>query len=156
MTDKERADFFENVAAGRDAKLASNWVTGDFFGALNKASVSIKESPVSANQLGQLIDLISDETISGRIAKQVFEIMFESGADPAQIVEDRGLKQVTDMSAIESEIDRVIAAHPDKVKQVIEKPKMMAWFVGQVMKATGGKANPQAVNAILKAKLNLD
>jgi len=156
VAEKDRAAFFEKVATGRDSKLASNWVTGEFFGALNKAGLSIAKTPISANQLGKLIDLISDKTVSGRIAKQVFEIMFESGGDPAQIIEENGLKQVTDLSAIESVIDKIIDAHPDKAEQVKEKPKMMGWFVGQVMQQTGGKANPQAVNQILKEKLGLN
>ncbi len=155
VADRERAEFFENVARGRDAKLASNWVTGEFFGALNKAGLNVQDSPVNADQLGQLIDLISDGTVSGRIAKQVFELMFESGDDPMHIVEKKGLRQVTDVAAIEAEVDKIISANPDKVEQVREKPKMLGWFVGQVMKATDGKANPQAVNEILKRKLNL-
>lgn len=153
VSERDRADFFEAVATGRDAKLSANWVTGSLFGALNKAGVSISESKVSASDLGQLVDLISDQTISGRIAKDVFEIMFESGEAPGKIVEDRGLKQVTDTGAIEAEIDKIIAANPDKVEQVKEKPRMMGWFVGQVMQATGGKANPKAVNEILQKKL---
>ncbi len=155
VAEKDRAAFFERVAIGRDSKLASNWVTGEFFGALNKAGLNIENSPISANQLGKLIDLISDKTVSGRIAKQVFEIMFEFGGDPAQIIEKKGLKQVTDLTAIELEIDKVIAAHPGKVAQVKDKPKMMGWFVGQVMQSTGGKANPQAVNQLLRKKLGL-
>lgn len=153
VSERDRADFFEAVATGRDAKLSANWVTGSLFGALNKAGVSISESKVSASDLGQLVDLISDQTISGRIAKDVFDIMFESGEAPGKIVEDRGLKQVTDTGAIEAEIDKIIAANPDKVEQLKEKPRMMGWFVGQVMQATGGKANPKAVNEILQKKL---
>jgi len=153
---KERADFFEAVAAGRDAKLASNWVTGEFFAALNRSEKTVEESPITAAQLGGLLDLISDGTISGRIAKDVFEIMFETGADPAKIVEERGLEQVTDTGAIEAEVDKIIAANPDKAAEVKAKPKALGWFVGQVMKATGGKANPQAVNQILKARLGVD
>lgn len=152
VSEKARAEFFEDVAKGRDAKMASNWVTGEFFGALNKAGLTIETSPVSAKQLGTLIELIKDDTISGRIAKDVFEIMFETGDDPAKIVEDKGLRQVTDLGAIEAAIDEVMAANPDKVQQAIEKPKMVGWFVGQVMKATSGKANPQAVNKLLAAK----
>lgn len=155
VSEKVSADFFEEVATGRDPKLASNWVTGDFFGALNKAGLSIETSPVSARQLGELIGLISDNTISGRIAKEVFEIMFETGDDPAKIVEEKGLRQVTDLGAIEQVIDEVIAANPDKVAEVKEKPKLIGWFVGQVMKASGGKANPQSVNELLSKKLEL-
>ena len=156
--DKAKAAFFEEVAKGRDGKLASNWVTGDFFGALNKADKDIADSPISARQLGGLIDLITDKTISGKIAKDVFALMFdgEEKGDPAEIVERRGLKQVTDTGAIEKIVDEIIAANPDQVAQVKEKPKTMGWFVGQVMKASQGKANPQAVNAILKNKLGVE
>lgn len=156
--DKERAAYFEEVAKGRDGKLASNWVTGDFFGALNKAGMEIGESPVSAGRLGRLIDLISDGTISGKIAKDVFALMFdgEEVGDPANIVEKRGLRQVTDTGAIEKVVDEIIAANPKQVEQVKEKPKTMGWFVGQVMQKTGGKANPQAVNEILKKKLGVE
>ncbi|TNE56853.1 MAG: Asp-tRNA(Asn)/Glu-tRNA(Gln) amidotransferase subunit GatB [Alphaproteobacteria bacterium] len=154
VSDKSRAEFFEAVAEGRDAKLAANWVTGEFFGALNKNGTAIEDSPISAAQLGALVDLISDDTISGKIAKQVFEIMFETGEEPAKIVEDKGLKQVTDTGAIEAAVDEIIAANPDKVAEYKEKPKMFGWFVGQVMKVTQGKANPKAVNDILKAKLD--
>ncbi|HPE30277.1 MAG TPA: Asp-tRNA(Asn)/Glu-tRNA(Gln) amidotransferase subunit GatB [Parvularculaceae bacterium] len=154
--DKDKADYFDAVAKGRDGKLASNWVTTELFGALNKSGKEITESPISAAQLGSLIDLISDGTISGRIAKDVFAIMFETSEDPAKIVEERGLKQVTDTGAIEKAIDEIIAANPQQVEQVKEKPKTFGWFVGQVMKATGGKANPAAVNDILKKKLGVD
>lgn len=153
VAEKEQADYYETVVGGRDPKIAANWVTGELFGALNKADRTISESPVSAEQLGKLIDLISDDTISGRIAKDVFEIMFDTGADPEAIVEERGLKQVTDTGAIEKVVDEIIASNPDKVEEYKEKPKMMGWFVGQVMKSTGGKANPKAVNEILKSKL---
>jgi aspartyl-tRNA(Asn)/glutamyl-tRNA(Gln) amidotransferase subunit B len=154
--DKDKADFFEKVAAGHDGKLAANWVTTELFAVLNREGLEIAESPVSAEQLGALIGLIEDGTISGKIAKQVFEIMLKEGGMPAEIVEARGLKQVTDTSAIEKAVDEVIAANPDQAEKVKEKPKALGWFVGQVMKATGGKANPQAVNDILKAKLGLD
>lgn len=153
--DKEKAEFFEAVADGRDGKLASNWVTTELFGALNKENLDIAQSPVSADQLGELIDLISDQTISGRIAKQVFEIMFETSEDPGKIVEEKGLKQVTDTGAIEAVVDEIIAENPKQVEQVKEKPKTMGWFVGQVMQKTGGKANPKAVNEILKKKLGV-
>ncbi len=156
--DKRKAAFFENVAKGRDGKLASNWVTGELFGALNKENIEIGDSPISANQLGQLIDLIKDQTISGKIAKDVFALMFnsEEAGNPADIVEKRGLKQVTDTGAIEKIIDEIIAANPKQVEQVREKPKTFGWFVGQTMKLSGGKANPQAVNEILKKKLGID
>jgi len=156
--DKAKAAFFEEVAKGRDGKLASNWVTGDLFGALNKADKDIADSPIGARQLGALIDLITDKTISGKIAKDVFALMFEGqeSGDPAEIVERRGLKQVTDTGAIEKIVDEIIAANPEQVAQVKEKPKTMGWFVGQVMKASQGKANPQAVNEILKNKLGVE
>lgn len=156
--DKEKAAYFEEVAKGRDGKLAANWVTGELFGALNKAEKEIGDSPVSASQLGGLIDLIKDQTISGKIAKDVFALIFEGEetGDPADIVEKRGLKQVTDTGAIEKVIDDIIAANPKQVEQVKEKPKTMGWFVGQVMKAMQGKANPQAVNEILKKKLGVE
>lgn len=156
--DKEKAAYFEEVAKGRDGKLAANWVTGELFGALNKAEKEIGDSPVSASQLGGLIDLIKDQTISGKIAKDVFALIFEGEetGDPADIVEKRGLKQVTDTGAIEKVIDDIIAANPKQVEQVKEKPKTMGWFVGQVMKAMQGKANPQAVNEILKKKLSVE
>ena len=153
--DKDRADYFETVAEGRDAKLASNWVNNELFGRLNKEGMGINDSPVSADQLGGLVALIKDGTISGKIAKDVFEIVWSEGGDPAQIVEERGLKQVTDTGAIEAVIDQLIADNPDQAASVKEKPKAMGWFVGQVMKAMQGKANPQAVNQILKDKLGL-
>ncbi len=156
VTDRDKADYFEEVARGRDGKLAANWVTTELFGVLNREGKTIGESPVTAAQLGELIDLIEDRTISGKIAKQVFEIMLEEGGHPKAIVEDRGLKQVTDTGALEAAADKVIAANPDQVAKVKEKPKALGWFVGQVMKETGGKANPQAVNAILKQKLGLE
>ncbi len=151
--DRAKADYFETAATARDGKLAANWVTTELFGALNKSGKDISDSPISAAQLGKLIDLISDGTISGRIAKDVFAIMFETGGDPDRIVEERGLKQVTDAGAIEAAIDAIIAANPDQARAVKDKPKTLGWFVGQVMKATGGKANPAAVNEILKKKL---
>ncbi len=151
--DKDRADYFEAVIEGRDAKLAANWVNNELFGRLNKEGLGITESPVSADQLGGLVDLIKDGTISGKIAKDVFEILWDEGGDPARIVEDRGLKQVTDTGAIEKVIDDLIANNPDQAAQVKDKPKAMGWFVGQVMKAMQGKANPQAVNEILRKKL---
>jgi len=155
VSDQASAEFFETVAKGRDAKLAANWVMGDFFAALNRLDRGISDPPVSADQLGELIDLISDKTISGRIAKDVFEIMLESGDSPGKIVEDRGLKQVTDTAEIEKVVDEVIAANPQQVEQVKTKPKTIGWFVGQVMKATGGKANPATVNEILRNKLEV-
>jgi aspartyl-tRNA(Asn)/glutamyl-tRNA(Gln) amidotransferase subunit B len=156
VAEREAADYFEAVAKGRDAKQAANWVINELFGRLNKDSKSITDSPVSAEQLGAVLDLIKDGTISGKIAKEVFEIVFTEGGDPRKIVEARGLVQVTDMGAIEAAVDRVIAANPDKVEQVKAKPTMLGWFVGQVMKAMGGKASPQAVNELLKSKLGIE
>jgi aspartyl-tRNA(Asn)/glutamyl-tRNA(Gln) amidotransferase subunit B len=156
VADKENADYFEAVAKGRDPKLAANWVTGDLFGALNRTGRTIADSPVTAANLGALIDLITRDVISGRIAKDVFEIMVETGEAPGKIVEERGLKQVTDTGAIEKAVDEVIAANPKQVEQVKAKPQTLGWFVGQVMKATSGKANPAAVNAILRKKLGVE
>jgi aspartyl-tRNA(Asn)/glutamyl-tRNA(Gln) amidotransferase subunit B len=156
VAEREAADYFEAVAKGRDAKQAANWVINELFGRLNKEGKAIAESPVSADQLGAIVDLIKDGTISGKIAKDVFDIVFAEGGDPRQIVEARGLTQVTDMGAIETAIDQIIAANPDKVQQAKAKPTMLGWFVGQVMKAMGGKASPQAVNELLKAKLGVE
>ncbi|WP_417828750.1 Asp-tRNA(Asn)/Glu-tRNA(Gln) amidotransferase subunit GatB [Thalassospira sp.] len=154
VAEKEKADYYEIVAKGRDGKLAANWVITNLFGALNKAEVGIADSPVTAENLGKLIDLISNDTISGRIAKDVFEIMIETGDDPEKIVEEKGLKQITDTGAIEAAIDEVIAANPDKVEEIRGgKDKMLGWFVGQVMKSTGGKANPGMVNKLLRDKI---
>jgi aspartyl-tRNA(Asn)/glutamyl-tRNA(Gln) amidotransferase subunit B len=153
--ERESADFFEAVAEGRDGKTAANWVINELFGRLNKEGLEIGRSPVSAGQLGGIIDLIGSGVISGKIAKDVFEIVWSEGGDPAEIVEERGLRQVTDTGAIEAAIDTVIAANPDKVAQAKAKPQAIGWFVGRVMKATGGKANPQAVNEVLKKKLGL-
>ncbi len=153
--DKETADYFEAVARGRDAKLAANWVINELAGRLNREGKAIGDSPVSAGQLGTVLDLIAAGTISGKIAKDVFEIIWTEGGDPAEIVEKRGLKQVTDTGAIEAIVDEIIAANPDKVEQVKNRPAALGWFVGQVMKASGGKANPQAVNSLLKEKLGL-
>ncbi|WP_295556647.1 Asp-tRNA(Asn)/Glu-tRNA(Gln) amidotransferase subunit GatB [uncultured Hyphomicrobium sp.] len=155
VAERDNADYFESVAKGRDGKLAANWVINELFGRLNKEGKNIEHSPVSAKQLGGLVDLIANGTISGKIAKDLFEILWTEGGDPAEIVEARGMKQVTDTGAIEKAVDEIIAANPDKVEQAKAKPSMIGWFVGQVMKATGGKANPAAVNDILKAKLGL-
>ena len=153
--DKVKADFYEVVAKGRDAKIASNWVMGELFGALNKASVDLSDSPVSADALGGLIDRIADKTISGKIAKTVFEKMFEGGGTADEIIEKEGLKQVTDMGAIEKFVDDAIAANAGQAEKAKENPKLLGFFVGQVMKASQGKANPQAVNEILRKKLGL-
>jgi aspartyl-tRNA(Asn)/glutamyl-tRNA(Gln) amidotransferase subunit B len=156
VAEQPSADFFESVAKGRDGKLAANWVINELFGRLNKEGKTIDVSPISAAQLGGLIDLITAGTISGKLAKDVFEILWTEGGDPAGIVEKRGLKQVTDTGAIEKAVNEIIAANPDKVQQVLAKPSMLGWFVGQVMKSTGGKANPQAVNDILRSKLKIN
>jgi aspartyl-tRNA(Asn)/glutamyl-tRNA(Gln) amidotransferase subunit B len=155
IADRAAADFFEAVAKGRDAKLAANWIMGDLFAALNRTGKDLTASPVAAEDLGSLIDLIAKGVISGRIAKEVFEIMVETGQAPEKIVEERGLKQMTDTGAIEKVIAEIIAANPKQVEQVQTKPKTLGWFVGQVMRATGGKANPDAVNALLRAKLKV-
>lgn len=149
------ANYFEAVAEGRDGKQAANWVINELFGRLNKEGHSISESPIAPVQLGGLLDLLARNEISGKIAKDVFEILWTEGGDPAKIVEDRGMKQVTDMGAIEAAVDEVIAANPEKVTQAQAKPSMAGWFVGQVMKATGGKANPKAVNEVVRSKLGL-
>jgi aspartyl-tRNA(Asn)/glutamyl-tRNA(Gln) amidotransferase subunit B len=154
--EKESADYYEAVAKGRDAKIAANWVINELFGRLNKEGLDVTKSPVSADQLGQIVDLITDGTISGKIAKDLFEIVWTEGGEPKHVVEARGMKQVTDTGAIEAACDAVIAGNPDKVEQVKAKPTMLGWFVGQVMKQSGGKANPQAVNEILKAKLGIE
>ena len=155
VAERKIAEFFEAVAEGRDAKVAANWVMGELFGALNRTDTDIATSPVSAAQLGQLIDLIADGTVSNRLAKNVFEIMFETSDDPKKIVEQRGMKQVTDAGAIEAAVDEAIAAGAAQVDQYKGgNEKVLGWFVGQVMKATQGKANPQAVNEMLRKKLD--
>ncbi len=155
VASKRLAAFFEKVAAGRDAQLAANWVINEWLGRVNKESLDIDLSPVSADQLGAIVDLIKSGDISGKIAKDLFEIVWTEGGDPAKIVEEKGMKQVTDTGAIEAIIDEIIANNPDQVEKVKEKPSLIGWFVGQVMKASQGKANPQAVNQILKDKLGL-
>ncbi|MCD2177729.1 Asp-tRNA(Asn)/Glu-tRNA(Gln) amidotransferase subunit GatB [Rhizobium sp. C1] len=156
VSEKAIASYFEAVAEGRDAKIAANWVINDLLGALNKAGKDIEETPVSPAQLGGILDLIKDGTISGKLAKDLFEIVFNEGGDPAKIVEERGMKQVTDTGAIEKAVDEIIAANPDQVEKAKAKPTLAGWFVGQVMKATGGKANPQAVQELVKAKLGIE
>jgi aspartyl-tRNA(Asn)/glutamyl-tRNA(Gln) amidotransferase subunit B len=154
VVEKETALFFERFAQGRNAKVAANWVMGELFGALNRLGHGIEQSPVSAEQLGALIDLIADGTISGRLAKDVFAEMVASGADPAAIVEAKGLRQVTDSSAIEAAIEAVLAAQADKVAEYRGgRDKLYGFFVGQIMRATQGKANPVLVNQLLKKKL---
>ncbi|MCC6948287.1 MAG: Asp-tRNA(Asn)/Glu-tRNA(Gln) amidotransferase subunit GatB [Bradyrhizobiaceae bacterium] len=153
VSERETAEYFEALAKGRDAKAAANFVINELFGRLNKEGTAIAESPVSAAQAGAILDLVADGTISGKIAKDLIDIVWIEGGDPRAIVEKRGLKQVTDTGAIEKVIDEIIAANPDKVEAAKAKPQAVGWFVGQVMKATGGKANPAAVNELLKKKL---
>ena len=151
----DAARFFDEVAKGRDGKTAANWVINELFGRLNKEGLDIAASPVSAAQLGGLLDLLGSDVISGKIAKDLFEILWTEGGDPAEIVEARGMKQVTDTGAIEAAVDQVIAENPAQVEKAKANPKLAGWFVGQVMKATGGKANPAAVNALVAQKLGL-
>ncbi|MGO8910279.1 MAG: Asp-tRNA(Asn)/Glu-tRNA(Gln) amidotransferase subunit GatB [Bradyrhizobium sp.] len=184
VAERESADFFESVVnrndasvvgpmlgeapdsfsasgvvppamPGRDAKVAANWIINEFAGRLNKEGKSYAASPVSVGQLGAILDLIGEGTISGKIAKDLFEIVWQEGGDPRSLVETRGMKQVTDLGAIEKVVDDIIAANPDKVAQAKAKPALIGWFVGQVMKSSGGKANPQAVNDLLKSKLGI-
>jgi aspartyl-tRNA(Asn)/glutamyl-tRNA(Gln) amidotransferase subunit B len=155
VAERETADYFEEVAKGRDAKVAANFVINDLFGRLNKEGKAIGESPVNAAQAGTILDLIAEGTISSKIAKDLFEIVWTDGGDPRAIVEKRGLRQVTDTGAIEKVVDEIVAKNPDKAADVKTKPQALGWFVGQVMKATGGKANPQAVNDILRKKLGI-
>jgi aspartyl-tRNA(Asn)/glutamyl-tRNA(Gln) amidotransferase subunit B len=155
VAERASADFFEAVAKGRDGKAAANWVINELFGRLNREGRGIEDSPVKADQLGAVIDLIGEGMISGKIAKDLFEIVWSEGGNPREVVETRGMKQVTDAGAIEKAVDEILAANPDKVEQAKAKPTLLGWFVGQVMKATGGKANPQAVNELLKRKLNI-
>jgi aspartyl-tRNA(Asn)/glutamyl-tRNA(Gln) amidotransferase subunit B len=160
VAERESADFYETVLAGladkaRDGKLAANWVINEMFGRLNKEGRDITASPVSATQLAAVVDLIGEGTISGKIAKDLFEIVWQEGGEPRALVETRGMRQVTDLGAIETVVDDIIAANPDKVAQARAKPQLIAWFVGQAMKASGGKANPQAVNDLLRSKLGI-
>ena len=155
VAERETADYFETVAEGRDSKLAANWVMSELFGSLNKAELLLSESPVSAPSLGGLIDLIADGTISGRIAKDVFADMFETGKPAADIVEEKGLKQVSDSGALEAAVVEVMGANPDRVADYRGgNHKLIGWFMGQIMKASGGKANPQMVNQLLREKLD--
>jgi aspartyl-tRNA(Asn)/glutamyl-tRNA(Gln) amidotransferase subunit B len=155
VAERELADFYEELAKGVDAKAAANWLNNEILGRLNRDGLSITDVPVSAAANNAIIQMIGDKTISGKIAKDLLDIVWSEGGDPRQVVEARGLKQVTDTGAIDAAIEAVIAANPDKVEEVKAKPKLAAWFVGQVMKQTGGKANPAAVNAALKTRLNL-
>ena len=151
----DAASYFEAVAQGRDGKMAANWVINELFGRLKKDSLDISDSPVSPAQLGGIIDLIASGDISGKIAKDLFEIVYTEGGEPAQIVEARGMKQVTDTGAIETAVDQIIADNPAQVEKAKQNPKLAGWFVGQVMKATGGKANPAVVNQLVMEKLGL-
>ena len=153
--DLESARYFDAVAQGRDGKQAANWVINELFGRLNKEGLTIADSPVSSAQLGGLLDLLAAQVISGKIAKDLFEILWTEGGDPAAIVEARGMKQVTDTGAIEVAVDAIIAENPAQVEKAKANPKLAGWFVGQVMKATGGKANPAAVNDLVMRKLGL-
>jgi aspartyl-tRNA(Asn)/glutamyl-tRNA(Gln) amidotransferase subunit B len=160
VAERESADFYETVLGrlanqARDGKVAANWVINELFGRLNKEGRDIGASPVTAGQLAAIVDLIGENTISGKIAKDLFEIVWQEGGDPRELVETRGMKQVTDLSAIEKVVDDIIMANPDKVAQAKAKPQLVGWFVGQVMKSSGGKANPQAVNDLLKSKLGI-
>ncbi|HEV7880509.1 Asp-tRNA(Asn)/Glu-tRNA(Gln) amidotransferase subunit GatB [Bradyrhizobium sp.] len=160
VSEQESADFYEAVLANlanrsRDGKLAANWVINELFGRLNKEGEGIAASPLSAAQLAAIVGLIGEGTISGKIAKDLFEMVWAEGGDPRALVEARGMKQVTDVGAIEKAVDEIIAANPDKVAQAKAKPQLVGWFVGQVMKASGGKANPQSVNDLLKSKLGI-
>jgi aspartyl-tRNA(Asn)/glutamyl-tRNA(Gln) amidotransferase subunit B len=154
VMERATADFYERVAKGRDPKLAANWVIVEHFGALNRTGRTIEDAPVTAEGLGELIDLIADNTISGRLAKDVFALMFETGKPARQIVEEKGLRQVTDTGAIEAAIDKVMAEQAEKVAEYRSgKDKLFGYFVGQVMRATGGKANPAMLNELLRKKL---
>ena len=155
VADRENAEYFEAVARGRDAKLAANWVIRDLFGALNKSGLAIRQAPVAASNLGRLIDLMQTGTVSGRTAREVFEIMFETGRDAQTIVEERGLEQVSDSGAIEAIVDTILAERADMVAEYRGgKTRLLGYFVGQVMKASRGKANPTTVNEILRARLD--
>ena len=151
--DVASANFFEKTAKGRDGKTAANWIINELFGRLKKDECEIGDSPVSPQQLGGIIELIESNAISGKIAKDLFEIVYTEGGDPHEVVETRGMKQVTDEAAIEAAVDKIILANPDQVAKARANPKLAGWFVGQVMKAMGGKANPKAVNELVAKKL---
>jgi aspartyl-tRNA(Asn)/glutamyl-tRNA(Gln) amidotransferase subunit B len=154
--EREAAQYFEEmVAEGAEPKAAANWLINEYFGRLNKAGLAIEAGPIAAKAASAIVQMVASNVISGKIAKDVADIVWHEGGDPKAVVEQRGLRQVTDTSVIEAAVDKVIAANPDKVEEVKTKPKLAGWFAGQVMKATQGKANPQAVNAILKRRLNL-
>jgi aspartyl-tRNA(Asn)/glutamyl-tRNA(Gln) amidotransferase subunit B len=153
--DLDSSSFFEAVAQGRDGKMAANWVINELFGRLNKESRTIADTPLSAAQLGGVIDLIASGEISGKMAKDLFEILWTEGGDPAEVAAARGMKQVTDTGAIEAAVDEIIAANPAQVEKARANPKLAGWFTGQVLKATGGKANPATVNDLVARKLGL-
>jgi aspartyl-tRNA(Asn)/glutamyl-tRNA(Gln) amidotransferase subunit B len=156
VSEKEAADYFEAmVKDGADAKAAANWLNNEYFGRLNKAGLTIAQGPISAKAASAIVKMVLSKTISGRSAKDLADIVWQEGGDPLTLVETRGLRQVSDEGAIEAAVDAVIAANPDKVAEAKAKPKAAAWFVGQVMKSTQGKANPQSVNAILRRRLGL-
>ncbi|MDB5569991.1 MAG: Asp-tRNA(Asn)/Glu-tRNA(Gln) amidotransferase subunit GatB, partial [Hyphomicrobiales bacterium] len=158
VMERDTADYFEEmVAEGAEAKASANWLINEYFGRLNKAGLSVDAGPITAKANSAIVQMISADVISGKIAKDLIEIVWNEGraADPRAIVEARGMKQVTDSGAIEAAVDAIIAANPDKVAQAQAKPTMLGWFVGQVMKQTGGKANPQSVNDLLKSKLGI-
>ena len=159
IAERATAEYFEAVVKGgtgrRDPKVTANWVINELAGRLNKEGQDIAASPVNETQLGAILDLMADGTISGKIAKDVFEIVWTEGGNPRTIVEQRGLKQVTDVAALERIVDDIVVKNADKVADAKANPKAIGWFVGQVMKASGGKANPQAVNELLKKKLGL-
>ena len=153
VSEKETADYFEEAAKNSNPKLVCNWVIGELFSVLNKMNKTLEDCPIRAGDLGELVNLIDDETITGRIAKDVFEIMLETGNNPKTIVDENNMKQVNDLSEIESIIDKIIENNPDQVEALAEKPNLIGWFVGQTMKETQGKANPKTVNEILRKKL---
>ncbi|MCE2521755.1 MAG: Asp-tRNA(Asn)/Glu-tRNA(Gln) amidotransferase subunit GatB [Rhodobacteraceae bacterium] len=152
--ERENADFFEKVAQGRNGKQAANWIINELFGRLNKENLSIATTPVSASQLGAILDMLESGEISGKIAKTVFDIVWTEGGDPSVVVEQRGLRQVTDIAAIESVVDQIFSEHPEQVEKARQNPRVAGFFVGQVMKATGGKANPKTVNELISRKLS--
>ena len=155
ISEQAKADYFEAAAKGRDAKLVANWVTNEVSARLTAGDLEFEQNPLPAAHVAELVELIETNVISSKIAKQVFELVWNGEGSPSEVVEKHGLKQVTDTGAIEKAIDEIIAANPDKAEAVRDKPQALGWFVGQVMKATGGKANPAAVNDILKSKLGL-
>jgi aspartyl-tRNA(Asn)/glutamyl-tRNA(Gln) amidotransferase subunit B len=156
VAEKENADYFDAMlGAGAEPKAAANWLSNEYFGRLNRAGLSVSDGPIGAEANSQIVQMIASNRISGKIAKDLADILWNEGGDPRKIVEERGLEQLTDVTAIEAVVDDVIAKNPDKVREVKLKPKLAAWFVGQVMKASGGKANPVAVNQVLKARLGL-